>query len=92
VRYNIQEQGNLQGTTSSTDLAIQGKGFFLVADSSGAKFLTRAGSFIQDNSGNLVNAAGFKLLGYPLGSGRTAADGVQAIKPVNVKVYAAEQY
>ena len=29
-------------------------------------FLTRAGSFVQDGDGNLVNAAGYKLMGYSL--------------------------
>lgn len=84
IRYNIQEQGNLQGTTSPTDLAVQGRGFFIVGDGDGATFLTRAGNFTQDSSGHLVNAAGFELLGYPSSSGSTIADGVDALKPINV--------
>ncbi|KAI1695126.1 flagella basal body rod protein [Ditylenchus destructor] len=42
VRYSISEQGNLSYTTSSTDLAIQGNGFFVVQDGSGTPYLTRA--------------------------------------------------
>jgi len=84
VRYNILEQGNLTGTTSATDLAIQGDGFFLVEDANGATFLTRAGAFTPDASGNLVNAAGFKLMGYSVASGSTQADGVGALTAVNV--------
>ncbi|HUZ91639.1 MAG TPA: flagellar hook-basal body complex protein, partial [Methylocella sp.] len=48
IRYNVGEQGSLMSTTSPTDLAIQGNGFFLVENSAGATYLTRAGSFVQD--------------------------------------------
>lgn len=65
VRYAISQQGALNYTSSSTDLAIQGSGFFLVNDPSGQTQLTRAGSFQVDAStGNLVNSAGLTLMGY----------------------------
>ena len=64
VRYAISQQGDLQYTTSTTDLAINGDGFFVVQDPSGKPFLTRAGSFVPDGEGRLVNAAGFYLMGY----------------------------
>ena len=35
-------------------------------------FLTRAGSFVPDGQGNLVNAAGFYLMGYGLKNGPPA--------------------
>lgn len=68
VRYNM-NSGNLQYTTSVTDLAIDGNGFFVVQDAAGKPALTRAGSFIPDGNGNLLNAAGFYLMGrsYALG-------------------------
>ena len=68
VRYSM-GSGNIQYTTSVTDLAIDGTGFFVVEDAAGKPFLTRAGSFIPDGNGNLVNAAGFYLMGrsYALG-------------------------
>ena len=50
-------QGSVVGTSTSTDLAVQGKGFFVVSDSCGALYLTRNGSFVPDAAGNLVNAA-----------------------------------
>ncbi len=84
VRYNLLQQGSLTSTTSATDLAIQGNGFFLVQGQDGNTYLTRAGAFTQDASGNLVNAAGFKLLGYAATSGNTAADGVNKLQVVNV--------
>ena len=62
IRYAISNQGHLQFTTSSTDLAVQGNGFFVVSDANGGNFLTRAGSFVPDSQGNLVNAAGFHLM------------------------------
>ena len=39
------------------------------ATTKGQTFLTRAGSFVPDGEGNLVNAAGFKLMGYSLTGG-----------------------
>jgi flagellar hook protein FlgE len=65
VRYTISEQGALTYTSSSTDLAINGDGFFVVQDSSGTSYMTRAGSFEPNADGELVNAAGYTLMGYP---------------------------
>jgi len=74
VRYNISNQGALSYTLSQTDIAVQGDGFFVVQDDNGADFLTRAGSFVVDGqSGHLVNAAGFSLLGYPSTDGEDVA-------------------
>jgi flagellar hook protein FlgE len=88
VRYAISSQGHLQFTTSSTDLAVQGNGFFVVSDPSGANFLTRAGSFVPDSQGNLVNAAGFHLMGYNIQNGPPAlvANGFGGLQVVNVNV------
>ncbi len=77
VRYAISQQGALQFTTSSTDLAVQGKGFFVVSDGTGTPFLTRAGSFVKNAEGELVNAGGFKLMGVPI------QDGVMGALPAN---------
>ena len=86
VRYAIAEKGNLQFTTSTTDLAINGGGFFVVEDSAGGTFLTRAGSFIPDSDGNLVNAAGYKLMGYDFANGTPTpvVNGFDGLVPVNV--------
>ncbi len=87
VRYGISSQGSLESTTSSTDLAIQGNGFFVVQNSSGASLLTRAGSFTQNSAGTLVNAAGFTLMGEPITAGsNTTADisGVDQLVPVTI--------
>jgi flagellar hook protein FlgE len=64
MRRLVSNQGTLSATSSITDLAIQGEGFFLVRDVNGENMLTRAGSFLPDANGQLVNAAGFVLMGY----------------------------
>lgn len=57
-------QGNLQSTGVSTDIAIQGNGFFL--EKNGEKsYYTRAGAFGIDNEGTLVNPAnGYRVQGW----------------------------
>ena len=86
VRYAISDPGTLQYTTSATDLAIQGNGFFAVTDARGTAFLTRAGSFVPDGQGDLVNAAGFYLMGYNLANGPPAvvANGLTGLEVVNI--------
>ncbi|MGK6314089.1 flagellar hook protein FlgE [Neorhizobium sp. DT-125] len=86
VRYSISEQGGIQYTTSSTDLAIQGEGFFIVSDPNGSPYLTRAGSFQKDSNGYLVNTAGFQLMGYPYGSNPPAAvvNGFNGLEAINI--------
>lgn len=69
---SIAEAGTNLMTRSVTDLAIEGKGFFVVSkrpnDPSPANYmLTRAGSFTVDARGNLVNDAGYYLAGYAYG-------------------------
>lgn len=51
------------GTTSS-DVALNGSGFFVVNDG-GTNMLTRDGAFTQNTSGNLVTADGLEVMGYP---------------------------
>jgi flagellar hook protein FlgE len=69
VRYSISQQGATTFTTSASDLAIDGGGFFIVEGANGQEYLTRAGSFVPDSQGNLVNAAGFTLMGYEYEAG-----------------------
>jgi flagellar hook protein FlgE len=86
VRYSMTREGAITYTTSNTDLAIKGKGFFLVQDSSGQTFLTRAGSFQPDSEGNLVNAGGYTLMGYDYGSDEPSvvANGFAGLQAINV--------
>lgn len=68
-RQNITEQGLIQGTNSSTDVAISGDGFFVVntlPDGTGTTLVTRAGGFRQDSNGNFRNSAGYYLMAWEL--------------------------
>lgn len=75
-------QGGLMVTNRPTDLAIDGDGYFVLADGSG-KVYTRAGAFRWSADGKLVDQDGRFVLGWlaengVLGSDRSAA----ALKPV----------
>lgn len=64
-------QGLLQQSASATDIAISGNGFFVVntsaEDNANGEFLfTRAGQFNADENGNLRNASGHFLRGWPI--------------------------
>jgi flagellar hook protein FlgE len=86
VRYAISQQGALEFTSSTTDLALNGDGFFIVNDPNGVPYLTRAGSFVPDGNGFLVNAAGFTLMGYDYASGEPApvVNGFDGLTAVNI--------
>ncbi len=61
---NIFNQGNLQSTGVSTDVAIQGNGFFILKDGE-ESFYTRNGAFGLDMDGTLVNpATGMRVQGW----------------------------
>lgn len=87
VRYHITDGGALRYTTSTTDLAVSGNGFFVVSNANGTPYLTRAGAFVPDDEGNLINAAGYYLMGYPITDGQTNAvvNGYQGLEKINVR-------
>jgi flagellar hook protein FlgE len=87
VRYTISDQGPISYTTSATDLAISGNGFFVVSDPKGSPYLSRAGNFVVDGkTGDLVNAAGFTLMGFKLGAaaGKPSLNSLDGMVPVNM--------
>ena len=55
-------QGALITTGRSSDLAIQGDGFFVVTNGTEI-FYTRSGNFGVDSEGNLVTSEGYRVLG-----------------------------
>ncbi|HLI10695.1 MAG TPA: flagellar hook protein FlgE [Alphaproteobacteria bacterium] len=66
----VTAQGLIQGSSTPTNLAISGSGFFVVSatatpSTTAPDLFTRAGDFAPDAKGNLVNSAGFFLQGYP---------------------------
>ncbi len=64
---------NTSGTGTS-DVALDGNGFFVVSDGS-TNLFTRDGSFTQDSNGNLVTASGLNLLGYSAVNGVVNSSG-----------------
>ena len=60
----LQTQGNLQSTGKTTDMAIQGDGFFIESDGSGTTY-TRDGAFDIALDGSLANpASGLRVQGW----------------------------
>lgn len=66
--YNLSE-GQIEQTSTSTDVAIDGKGFFILKDAQGATYYTRSGQFEFNEEGQLVDSVNkYVVQGY-------AADG-----------------
>ncbi len=91
----IDERGQLQGTSNSTDITVNGRGFlpvtpFETLGGSGKPdlALTTTGSFRPNDEGILVDPAGKVLLGWPAGIDGTfpvfPRDSVEGLEPVNV--------
>lgn len=82
TRNFISQLGQLQRTTNTTDLGIDGQGFFVTTekaeglDAADARLFTRAGAFRVDDLGYLRNTAGLYLQGWPVD-----AEGNVAIDP-----------
>jgi len=75
-------QGTLQTTGVSTDVALNGDGFFVVkgtVDGLTSNFYTRAGTFNIDAKGSLVNTAGLKVQGYAANGDGTFAASISDI-------------
>ncbi|HEY8519042.1 MAG TPA: flagellar hook protein FlgE [Gammaproteobacteria bacterium] len=58
-------QGNIDFTGNNLDLALSGRGFFVLSDD-GARVYSRDGAFQIDREGYVVNAAGKRLQAYPV--------------------------
>lgn len=96
VRADISANGNIMGTGRSTDLAVQGDGFFVVSRNPNDPveanyYLTRAGSFTPDQNGNLRNSAGYFLSGYPTdatgATGSVSSTSYNDLSTVNIASY-----
>ena len=61
-------QGNLNFTQNTLDLAVSGEGFFVLAPNLGSveRVYSRAGAFGVDDGGNVVNATGQVLQAFPV--------------------------
>ena len=72
-------QGQIARSGSSTDMAINGEGFFEVETDFG-KAYTRNGSFNFNNQGELVNGDGHKVMGYAVTNDGTVTKNKSPIK------------
>ncbi len=61
ARFSDPSQGGLTHTKNPFDLAIQGRGYFMVETAEGNR-LTRAGAFVKNTAGELVNPDGLRVL------------------------------
>jgi flagellar hook protein FlgE len=62
-------------------VALQGDGFFVVANGA-SQYLTRAGNFSTDSSGNLITANGLSVMGYQAVNGVVNTNA--PLTPVNI--------
>lgn len=77
-------QGMLQSTGRSTDLAVQGSGFFIYSNGQEVRY-SREGSLELDADGYLVNnSTGMRIQGWTVPSGSTTVDTNQPIDDMQV--------
>ena len=72
--------GSFENTGNGTDLAISGKGLFVVTNDNGEQFYTRAGNFNFNADGDLVNPDGLLVQGYAINDG----GGLGALSSINI--------
>ncbi len=89
----VSQQGQLNQTSSNTDLAINGSGMFVTTSdptntsATEPRLFTRAGSFTVDHQGYLKNTAGFYLQGWVADSNGTITTNptsVTSLQTINV--------
>lgn len=61
-------QGSLSTTSNALDLAVDGNGFFVLRDTAGAAFYSRAGQFHLNSQNQIVDPSGFLLQGFQVNS------------------------
>jgi flagellar hook protein FlgE len=85
-------QGNIGFTNNKMDLAINGRGFF-VLDTSGTRSYTRAGNFQADREGYIVNPDGARLVvnGADANGKITGAVGPLQLDRSNIKPMATDR-
>lgn len=89
---SISAQGLLSSVSSTTSLAVSGQGFFVVNSSNngdGTWAYTRAGDFLKDETGYLVNSGGYYAQAWSLmpWDGTASASTVEINGIVYMKAY-----
>src|SRR5208283_1241029 len=62
-------QGSISSTGNSTNVALNGSGFFVAGSGDGGYEYTRAGDFTLNSDGALVTSNGLSVMGYPAVNG-----------------------
>lgn len=75
IKENFTREGGVVNTGSALDLAITGKGFFVVSEN-GRMAYTQAGRFDLDKDQNIVNSSGNRLQGYGIDTEGNLVPGV----------------
>ena len=89
---NVGAQGVISSTSTTTNVAINGDGLFVVTDDKDLSntYFTRDGEFDTDNEGYLVND-GYYLMGWPTDSDgnveSTNVNNVDGLEPININRY-----
>lgn len=76
--------GAVASTGVSSNMALNGTGFFVTQDASGAQTYTRNGDFTTNASGQLITLGGQTVMGYPAVNGVVSPN--SGLQPINVGV------
>ena len=82
-------QGSISATGTATDVALNGNGFFVVANGAGSNEFSRAGDFSLTSTGQLVTADGLSVMGYPATNGIVYTS--SPLVPINIPVGQVQQ-
>lgn len=79
-------QGNLEFTENTLDLAITGEGFYVMSEPGTSNLIyTRAGAFNVDQNGNIANSAGQGLQVFPVdAAGNVTTSSLAGTVPLSV--------
>ena len=87
----IFSQGTFENTGRPTDMAIEGRGFFVVDSNNGSRAFTRAGVFGFDKNGILGTPEGLRLQGYTIDQATGSVAGTLSDITINSAVSAPQQ-
>ena len=74
--------GAVASTGVSSNMALNGAGFFVIQDGSGAQTYTRNGDFTTNSAGQLITLGGQTVMGYPAVNGVVSPN--SGLQPINV--------
>ncbi len=76
-------EGTIQVSTTPTDMAIQGNGFFMVQGTNGDQLYTRNGQFQMNSANELTTATGNRVLGYGVDN-QFQLNSTQGLVPITI--------